>query len=145
MGCGLQSVHHKSVRSLERSQRESEGDGETDDGRKERWSKKTDEQCACAFVRYVSLSLSLSHTHTIKHTHSIPTPSNDAALSVTSAEDAMKMLALQHKQQQQQQKKPATSTKDNERAAYDFSKEQLARVRANLRKFGEPNPAQCGT
>ena len=94
--------------------------------------------CVCVF------SLSSQKISRPENTYSIPTPSNDAALSVTSAEDAMKMLALQHKKQQQQQKKPAMSTKDNERAAYDFSKEQLARVRANLRKFGEPNPAQCG-
>jgi hypothetical protein len=98
-----------------------------------------------AYVLYHMFNTYITHHMT---TNSVPVPTvDDTVAKISSAEEAMKILQLQHKKQQQQAKKqqrPAMSTKENERAAYDFCKAQLSRVRANLRKFGEPNPGQCG-
>ena len=57
----------------------------------------------------LSLPLSLSHTH--NQTHAQYSDAQQTLRWRYLMEDAMKMLALQHKQQQQQQKKPVTSTK----------------------------------
>ena len=71
---------------------------------------------------------------------------------MSSAEDALKILAEKRRREEAAAKaaaeasapKPQMSTKEDELAAYKYVQGQLNLVRNLRRKFGEPNPVQCG-
>eukprot|EP00939_MAST-03C_sp_MAST-3C-sp1_P001232 g1232.t1 len=83
--------------------------------------------------------------------------SDKKEVAVSSAEDALKILAAQQKKAKSttsstpvtapvapQSETPKMSTEADERAALRGLRVQLNRVRTLLRKFGEPSPVQCG-
>jgi len=83
----------------------------------------------------------------------VPDIVGESETNISSAEDALKLLAMKQKEAaaappappaNKVSKKPQMSTKEDERAALKGLRKQLSIVREKLRKFGNPSPVQCG-